>query len=97
MNGICELCQNNVLAGAKGSVLRLELGEALLELVGTPLEEAGQGHPVIGGTRLLAENPDLARRWRGAVGVTMARLLEHGYTALGFRDGGYVLKRNFEE
>ena len=48
-------------------------------------------------TRLLSENPELARRWRGAVGVTMARLLEHNYIAIGFRDGGYVLKRNIEE
>lgn len=43
-------------------------------------------------TSLLTADPDLARRWRGAVGVTMARLLERGYTVVGFRDGGYVLK-----
>lgn len=42
-------------------------------------------------TGLLSVNPDLARRWRGAVGVTMSRLLERGYTAVGFRDGGYVV------
>ncbi len=48
-------------------------------------------------TRLLAEDPELVRRWRGAVGVTMARLLERGYVATGFDDGAYIIKREFRE
>ena len=48
-------------------------------------------------TRLLAANPELARRWRGAVGVTLARLLEDGFAAVGFQGGGYVVKRNIDE
>lgn len=48
-------------------------------------------------THLLAANPDLAQRWRGAVGVTLARLLEDGFAAVGFQGGGYVVKRNLDE
>jgi predicted GNAT superfamily acetyltransferase len=48
-------------------------------------------------TNLLTVDPDLARRWRGAVGVTMSRLLDGGYTVSGFRDGGYVLVREHSE
>lgn len=48
-------------------------------------------------TKLLAEDPELARRWRGAVGATMARLLQTGYAATGFRGGGYVLTRDIHE
>ncbi|MFA5551268.1 MAG: hypothetical protein WDA03_06575 [Trueperaceae bacterium] len=48
-------------------------------------------------TRLLSENPDLARRWRGAVGAAMSRLLQQGYVAVGFGGGGYVMKHGFEE
>jgi predicted GNAT superfamily acetyltransferase len=44
-------------------------------------------------TRLLVEDPELAQRWRSAVGVTLTRLLEAGYVVMGFRDGGYVVKR----
>lgn len=47
-------------------------------------------------TRLLVDDPDLVRRWRAAVGVTMSRLLEGGYTTTGFRDGAYVIKRDFQ-
>lgn len=48
-------------------------------------------------TRLLSANPELARRWRGAVGVTLARLLEDGFAAVGFQGGGYVVRRGLEE
>lgn len=48
-------------------------------------------------TRLLVENPELVRRWRGAVGVTMSRLLERGYVVTGFDDGAYIIKRDFHE
>lgn len=45
-------------------------------------------------TRLFVENPDLVRRWRAAVGVTMSRLLDGAYVTVGFRDGAYVIRRN---
>src|SRR5690554_1769894 len=48
-------------------------------------------------TRLLVEDPELARRWRSAVGVTLTRLLEAGYVVAGFRDGAYVVKRDLTE
>lgn len=48
-------------------------------------------------TALLHERPELARRWRTAVRVAMAPLLEQGYVAAGFEAGGYVIKRDLEE
>ncbi len=47
--------------------------------------------------RLLVEDPDLVRRWRSAVGVTLTRLLEAGYVVTGFHDGAYVVKQGFTE
>lgn len=44
-------------------------------------------------TRLFHENPDLVRRWRGAVRVTMSRLLEGHHRVVGFRDGAYLVMR----
>lgn len=43
-------------------------------------------------TRLMTEDPDLARRWRTAVGVSLTRLLGAGYVVVGFRDAAYVLE-----
>lgn len=48
-------------------------------------------------TRLFYENPELVRRWRGAVGVTLTRLLLDGYAAVGFRGGAYVVQREKAE
>lgn len=48
-------------------------------------------------TKLLTENPELARRWRGAVGVTLTRLLAVGYVVVGFRGGAYVVKPPLRE
>lgn len=43
-------------------------------------------------TYLLAKEPELARRWRAAVGAAMLPLIRAGYAAVGFEDGAYVLE-----
>lgn len=48
-------------------------------------------------TALLSERPELARRWRAAVRVSMAPLLDQGYVATGFSAGGYVVRRKLRE
>lgn len=45
-------------------------------------------------TRLFSADPELVRRWRAAVRVTMTRLLEGGYAVVGFQDGAYRVKRD---
>lgn len=44
-------------------------------------------------TRLLATAPDLATRWRGALGSAMTTLFASGYAAMRVVDGAYLLTR----
>ncbi len=65
-------------------------------LIATPPEDAAVVRVAVPAdvTRLLVEQPDLVRRWRTAVGVTMSRLLDGNYATVGFRGGAYVVRRH---
>ena len=48
-------------------------------------------------TTMLHVSPERAARWREAVAIAMEERIRGGYTVTGFREGGYVLERDFHE
>lgn len=48
-------------------------------------------------TTMLHVAPERVARWRDAVATAMEGRIHDGYAVTGFRDGGYVLERNFSE